>query len=134
MSYCQLLKEDNAPCYYSTPCKFLNLFTKILLDYNVIVPSSNFRHRCECEAWFSYALGKMPVLSYLNKILLNLNMKFTLCHIYADTKGRRTSSNLFTTSALEGDGWSAPRFYCFTLKKLRHLLCRRMGGPRNPSE
>jgi hypothetical protein len=29
MSYCQLLKEDNAPCYYSTQRKFFNLFTKI---------------------------------------------------------------------------------------------------------
>jgi len=31
------MKEDNAPCYYSAQCKFLNLFTKVLLDYNIIV-------------------------------------------------------------------------------------------------
>jgi hypothetical protein len=35
--YCQLLKEDNAPYYYSAQGKFLHLFTEIPLDYNAIV-------------------------------------------------------------------------------------------------
>jgi len=61
-------------------------------------------------------------------------MKFALWLVYADTEGRRTSSNPLTTSALEGVSGHHPGSTALPLKKLGQSLCRRLGGPRSPSE
>jgi hypothetical protein len=107
-------------------------FTKFLLYYNVIARSSNIRDRCECEAWFSYTLGEKNVWWYLNKIMLNLKIKFAICHVYAETEGRWTSSSPFTTSALEGDMWPAPRFYCVTPEEDEAFIVQEAGRASEP--
>jgi hypothetical protein len=111
--------------------QIFKFFYKKPLDYNVMVWSSNFKDRCECEAWFSFTLGQTNVWWYLNKILLNLKIKFAIWHVYAETEGRRTSCNPFT-SALEGDVWPAPPFYRFTLEEDDALIVQEAGCASEP--
>jgi len=59
-------------------------------------------------------------------------MKFALWHVYADTEGKRTSSNEFKKSALEGDRWSALRFYSFTPEEDTALILQEAGRASKP--
>jgi hypothetical protein len=59
-------------------------------------------------------------------------MKFALWHVYANTEGRRTSSNAFTTSAVEEDVWSALRFYSFTPEEVTAIIVQEVGWASEP--
>jgi len=58
----------------------------------------------------------------------------TPSHALAGTERRRKyNSKPLATSALEGDGWLAPRYGHFTPENKRFQLYRTLGGPRSQS-
>ena len=100
---------------------------QILVNREPPAPSQFYKRR-----EISLLLNKMLAVS--RSVFVCLNM-FPLRAMKA-CKGSRYNMQrpAFLTSAVDGDGWSTSRPYCFTLRKEhRYRLNRRLGGTKKRS-